>query len=139
MFCKYEQYKFFYYSIKVKKTTLKWSKGEEVLAGFEPAIKVLQTHALPLGYITMINYMKYICRVSRLCAHQILLFFSHRCKLSLGKISGLPHHIYKSLWKRDAIPPSVHNILLTPLLTFASSSPPITIHKRTKPRNIKEK
>lgn len=25
----------------------------EVTAGFEPAIKVLQTYALPLGYVTM--------------------------------------------------------------------------------------
>ncbi len=42
-----------------KEQPLLFLSNKEATTGFEPVIKVLQTYALPLGYVAVISFRKY--------------------------------------------------------------------------------
>ena len=57
----------------------------EVPPGFEPGIRVLQTHALPLGYGTKLNLINVFTQYIYACGLKIVLFYSKILKLLCNK------------------------------------------------------
>ena len=57
----------------------------EVPPGFEPGIRVLQTHALPLGYGTKLNLINVFTQYIYARGLKIVLFYSKILKLLCNK------------------------------------------------------
>ena len=58
---------------RVKGETISYIRYQKARAGFEPAIEVLQTFALPLGHRAMSYYMRLVAIYSIATKHSVTL------------------------------------------------------------------